>query len=212
MNGLSGLPWLKVISNFLWILGAAFVLARLSLAIFLKKRKIFISTPALSLPLKKILISGLILILAGGAFSLVMTFIRPAEKTLPVEGTLNIDPAGMMGKKEVKKNHIIMSENGHLRTKKIQFEKSAYLVRIVTRGAPVKGVTARLKIYIGLYLIADFYVPTRFEEKTFIFESRKSENRRLRVEFVNDYFDPAKNLNRNASIKSLSIKKKNTPL
>ncbi|MBN1274123.1 MAG: hypothetical protein JXB26_17810 [Candidatus Aminicenantes bacterium] len=209
MTEFPGVPWLKIVSNFLWIFGAALILAIISYHVFLHRWKKKCSS-FFRIPLKKTLILGSILILTGGCLSLVLTMAIPAEAPLVADNTLEIEPAKMMGKKDIKKDYIIMSENGHLSTQKIHFEKGTYLVHIVTWGAAVQGETARLKIYIGLYLIADFFVPTQFEEQTFLFKSLKKENRRLRIEFLNDYFNPEKKLNRNASIQTISIKRQGT--
>jgi 4-amino-4-deoxy-L-arabinose transferase-like glycosyltransferase len=97
--------------------------------------------------------------------------------------------------------------NSKLKSKKIQLEKAKYKISIIAKGTEANGENARLKIYIGDQLIDDYFTEKEYKERVILFMSKKEEETNLIVEFVNDYCDREKGLDRNAWIKSITITK-----
>jgi len=56
-------------------------------------------------------------------------------------------------------------------------------------------------------LIADYFIPVEYED-TIIKFNCEEKLKKLKIEFVNDYYVPQKDLDRNLKIKSISFIKK----
>jgi len=208
MSEILKIPWGQVLSNFVWILGVAIILATFSyneLFVHLQKAKITELVKRNSF--KKPFIVGLILITMGvGTSSLLHIFAEPQE-TIILKARFRFPPSSLEGRKIIEDDLIKMPWGGVIKSKTLQFEKSRYKIQIISKGSKALGETARLKVYIGFNLIADFFTSIEYEEKTIIFTSEKEQLKRLIIEFANDYYDREKNLDRNVWIRSVEILK-----
>ena len=202
------IPLLKAISNLLWILGIAIILADISIHEYIahisriKIKRVFKYTS-----FKKPFLGAVVFILSGICASI---FIHYSEKVnaISIDDTIKFAPTDFEGNKVIRDDIIIMIGNGAIETKKIQFEKSEYEIKIISRGSKALGETAQLRVYVGISPIDDFFTSTEYKEKIIIYKSNKKTLHRLRIEFTNDFYDPEKKLDRNAYIKSISIAKK----
>ena len=207
MSHLPGIPWIKVGLNFIWILGFAVLLASFSYVFLEKRRGITRRKWARSDLSTKPFLFGAVLVLAGGISSLVLGMVTPPPPIIALEGRTTIPLEGFMGNVIVKHGELIFGENGLIRSDKIQFEKAQYKIRIRSYGAPVLEETARFKVYVGMYPIGDYYVPQKYRERVFQFDCHRAERWRLRIEYVNDFWYPPKNLNRNGYIRLVTIER-----
>ena len=208
MNEIPKIPWGVVLSSFAWILGASIILVTLSYYEFLahilktKKSKLFQKTS-----LKKPLYLALGLIAAGICTSFIL-HISPAKEEAMISKDIGKLPlASFEGPKTIEGNLIFMPISGVIKSKKIYFEKSKYEIRIISKGSRALGETARLKVFVGLNLVADYFTAVEFNEKIIEFKSKKEHVKRLKIWFDNDYYDPEKNLDRNVWIRSVEILK-----
>ncbi|MCJ7679483.1 MAG: hypothetical protein MUP70_02045, partial [Candidatus Aminicenantes bacterium] len=71
----------------------------------------------------------------------------------------------------------------------------------------VVGETARLQVYLDRKLIADYHVDTSFIPKTFPFYLPGRTTARIRILYLNDYYDPVEKLDRNVHIKEMIVEK-----
>lgn len=208
MSEILKIPWGEVLSNFVWILGMAIILAGFSyneLLVYLQKAKITELVKRTSF--KKPLFLGLILITVGvGTSSLLHIFSEPQE-TIILKDRVKFPPSSLEGRKIIEDDLIKMPWGGVIKSKTLQFEKSKYKIQIISKGSEALGETAQLKVYIGFNLIADFFTSVEYEEKTIEFTSEKKQLKKLIIEFANDYCDPEKNLDRNVWIRSVEILK-----
>ncbi len=208
MSEILKIPWGQVLSNFVWILGVAIILATFNyneLFVHLQKAKITELVKRSSF--KKPVIVGLILIIVGvGTSSLLHIFSKPKE-TVILKDRVKFPPSSFEGRKIIEDDLIKMPWGGVIKSKTLQFEKSKYKILIISKGSEALGETAQLKVYIGFNLIADFFTSVEYKEKTIEFTSEKEQLKRLIIEFANDYYDPKKNLDRNVWIRSVEILK-----
>lgn len=206
MNEISRIPWGKVFSNFIWILGASMILAVFSYHEFLAHLKKAKRTEVFKRnSFKKPFILGLVLIALGiSASSLLHIFSVPPEAII-LKDTVKFSPSSLEGDKTINGDIIFMASSGAITSKIIQFEKSKYEIQITSKGSRALGETARLRVFVGINLIADYFTSTEYEEKVIEFKSKKKQLKRLIIEFCNDYYDPENNLDRNVWIKSVGI-------
>lgn len=206
MNENSIIPWGTVLLNFVWIIGVAIILAVFSHSEFLahtqkvKRKQVYKRNF-----FKKPLILGLILIVVGISASFLLQISSAKPKLIFFKDMVKIAPPSLEGRKIIEGDSIVMPWNTAARSKRIQFEKAKYEIRITSKGSKALEETARLKVFIGVYLVADYFTSTEYKEKIIEFQSKKNQNKRLWIEFVNDYNDPVTNQDRNAWIKSIVI-------
>ena len=206
MNPVHGVPWFKVILNLLWIFGLS-----LLWAVFLYDRftgrwsKTGGRKPARFAALGQPYRAGLVLLACGilgsslaGAFSKKPNIIRVRDRAI-------IPLQSFEGQSQIKRGVLVFSENGWIRSDRIQFDKGRYRIRINSLGPPVLGESARLQVFVGIYPVADFFAPPQYEDRFFDYDSRRSERNRLRIDYVNDYFYPPEKINRNGFIRDVEI-------
>ena len=208
---MSNIPWAKVITNSLWIVGAAITLASFSYYEFVaqlkqtNKIKIFKNTL-----FKKLSLSGLILIIFGASASILFQAISKEPEAIIIENSKKIHLLNFEGSEVIiiRSDEILMYGNGIIRSKKIHFEDSKYEVRIIAKGSEALGETAKLVVCIGTKIIADYFTSTEYKEKIIEFTIEKNQLKPLMIGFINDYYDQEKNQDRNVWIKSIIINKK----
>jgi len=168
MSEFPGIPWDKIILNLIWIFGLALILAVLSYFEFLvhlkkaKRKELFRKNI-----LKKAILSGFILVLLGICASFILALVSEEPEAIIIKNRVQIPLSSLQGKKIDFKDYIFLSENGHIRTRKIQYEESRYLIRIIAYGPEVLGETPNIKMYIGIYQIADYFTAAHYEERIF---------------------------------------------
>lgn len=208
MSEILKILWGGVLSNFVWILGVAIILAAFSyneLLVYLQKAKIteLVKKPSF----KKPLFLGLILFTVGvGTSSLLHIFSEPQE-TIILKDRVKFPPSSLEGRKIIEDDLIKMPWGGVIKSKTLQFEKSKYEIRIISKGSIALGETARLKVFVGLNLVADYFTSLEFNEKIIEFTSKKEQVKRLKIWFDNDYYDHEKKEDRNVWIKSVTLEK-----
>lgn len=207
MSYMPGIPWMKVALNFIWILGFAILLVSFSLVSLKKKSGSSGYRWTKSDLFARPFILGVILVLVGAASSLVLRAVSAPPHIISIQDRVSIPLEGFMGNVIVKNEELIFGENGLIRSDKIQFDKAQYKIRIFSYGNAVLDETARFRVYVGMYHIGDYNVPTKYRDKTFNFNCHRAERWRLRIEYVNDIWYPPKNLNRNGYIGKVSIEK-----
>ena len=211
MEEMSNIPWAKVITNSLWILGAAITLASFSYYEFVarlkrtNKIKIF-----KNISFKKLLLLGLILIIFGASTSILFQAILKEPEAIIIENSIKFPLLNFEGSKVIiiRSHEILMYGNGIIKSKKIYFENSKYEARIIAKGSEALGETAKLVVFIGTKVIADYFTSTEYKEKIIEFTIEKKQLKRLIIGFTNDYYDQEKKQDRNIWIKSIIINKK----
>lgn len=207
MSEILKIPWGTILLNFVWVMGVAIILAVFSYSEFLAhiqkaKRKELYKRNFF----KKLFSVGLILIVVGISASFLLQISSAKTKVVFFKNMVKIAPSSLEGLKIIEGDSIVIPWNAELMSKKIQFEKAKYEIRITSKGSEAGGETARLKIFIGLDdLIADYFTSAEYKEKIIEFQSEKKQRRKIKIEFVNDYNDPVTNADRNAWIESIVI-------
>ncbi len=149
-------------------------------------------------------------VIEGGGTNLDIYSINPKVIILKGSGScmIGVDLSSLEGLKQIGADGTVwIPWNTSLRSKKIKFEKSEYDISLIAKGTEALGENARLKVYVGSNLIGDYFTTSEYKEKIFSFKSDGEQVEPLVVEFVNDYYDPEKNLDRNVWIKSITINK-----
>lgn len=207
MTEILKIPWGTILLNFVWVMGVAIILAVFSYSEFLayiqkaKRKEVYKRNF-----FKKPLILGLILIVVGISASFLLQISSAKPELISFKNMIKIAPSSLEGRKIIDDDSIFMPWNTAVRSKKIQFEKAKYEIRITSKGSEAGGESARLKIFIGLDdLIADYFTSAEYKEKIIEFQSEKKQRRKIKIEFVNDYNDPVTNADRNAWIESIVI-------
>lgn len=208
MNELPSLPWVKIVLNMIWIFGSAVIVTLFSYYMFYRcsKKTSLKKSPNAGF-LKKYLLLGAVLIILGAVSSGLFSILSEKPNVISVVKKKPVPIENFYGRMIKKRDHFILSENGVIRSDKVQFDRSKYFIKIVSRGSEVHGETARLKVFVGRFEIADFFTSTNYEERIFVFESKKMEKWRIRIGYMNDYYDPETYLNRNCFIRSVEIEK-----
>lgn len=194
MSPLPGFPWLKVGLNLLWIAGLAVILADFSYRKRMGRKKF-----------SKAVLFGSCLATVGLLSALLYGTVSEKPLVIRIEDSVFIPLKSFSGGALLKGRNLIFSENGLVRSDKIQFEKGEYEIRIISMSKKVLDESANFHVYVGMYSIADFFAPESFQPQTFRFDCKRRERWRLRISFVNDYFYPPKNLNRNGFISEVEI-------
>ena len=146
-----------------------------------------------------------LLIVAGICASFIL-HISPAKKEAIISKDMDkLSLSSFEGPRRIEGNLIFMPGGGVIESKKIHFEKSKYEIRIISKGSKALGETARLKVFVGLNLVADYFTAVEFNEKIIEFKCKKEQLKRLKIWFDNDYYDPEKKLDRNVWIKSVTL-------
>ena len=70
---------------------------------------------------------------------------------------------------------------------------------------PLCEENCRLKVYFGPKVIGDFYLTTRQQSKSIVFENDAMGYERIAIDFVNDGFDTSTGEDRNVYLKSITI-------
>jgi len=206
MNETLDIPWGMVFSNFIWILGVAIILADFSYHEFLAHLKKIKRTEVFRRKsFKKPFFLGLILITVGICSSFILHIFPSKPEAIILKDMVKFPPSSFEGRKKIKGDTIFMLSNGIIKSKRIHIEKSKYEIRIISRGSEALGETSRLKVYVGINLIADYYTSTKYKERIIEYDSKAKKIARLILEFVNDYYSPKRKLDRNVWIKSISI-------
>jgi len=89
-------------------------------------------------------------------------------------------------------------------TERIAIRKSKYLIVIKAMSEKVADENARLKIYLGENLIADYYTTEKYENKIIPVDIERNRKLDLGIEFCNDYYELGV-ADRNVWIKGITI-------
>ena len=146
MHEIPDIPWGKVISNFVWILGAAIILAAFSYHEFIahvlkaKRSELF-----KRISFKKTLsLAGSLIAVGICVASILYIFSEKIEtEAIILKDMVKFQPSSLEGPKIIRDKVMFMSGNGVIESKKIHFEKSKYEIRIISKGSKALKETAK---------------------------------------------------------------------
>lgn len=199
---------LRTVATFILIIGALFSLIVFAYFEFIihyedKKRKEILNRRNF----KRSFLSALLIIILGLGSSFLFYAFTPITDSDMYRDVFKFPPARVEGGELSKSNFIVIATNGFIQSREIQFKESKYDIRITSLGNEVLGETAHIKVYLGDDLLMDYFTTTAWEEKNIEYFSPRKEIKQLKIEFVNDFVDHARDLDRNAFIRSIIVTK-----
>jgi hypothetical protein len=199
---------LRTVSTYILIIGALFFLIVFAYFEFIahyegkKRRQILYRKP-----FKRSFLSGLIIITLGLCSSFLFYAFTPLADSSKYKDVFRFPPEKIEGGELSRGNFLVKSTNGFIQSEEIQFKESKYDIKIEALGNEVLGESAHLKVFLGDELVMDFFTTPDWEERSIEYFSQKKETKRIRIQYVNDFVDHARRLDRNAFIRSIIITK-----
>ncbi|MFH2042843.1 MAG: carbohydrate-binding domain-containing protein [Acidobacteriota bacterium] len=206
MKGYS-VHWPILGAYLLWLMGAAYLLSVLGCRIFGRIGRFRTVLERFTFSGKRWTAAAFFLVALGVFLTAVLSAPMRNEEALSVNGRLRLGKENFFGRMDVKRDRIQMTENGLIRSHPVNLSAGAYRLTVTASGNRVLGETARLQVYLDRLLIADYNVDTTFSSRTFSFHLSGCKTARMRLLYLNDYYNLLEKLDRNVQIEEMIVEK-----
>jgi len=99
------------------------------------------------------------------------------------------------------------ANGGEYSTPNIDLDPGRYNLSVISKGNLIRNETAKLNLFIGDHLLIEIKTDTLFSESNIEFEIDTLQNASLRLNYINDFWSPQTNEDRNFYLRDLRIQK-----